>query len=135
MDAPHDIGALRARLAARGDLALAVVFGSVARGEARPESDLDVAIQPAAQFSAVDEARLVEALARATGREVDLVRLDRVEDVVLRREIARGLPIREAVPGEFARFAADAMLVWLDLAPAYLDAQARYLAHVAAGGR
>lgn len=122
-------------LGARSDLALAVLFGSVARGEARPDSDLDVAILPTGRFSAVDEARLVEALSLASGREVDLVRLDRVEDVVLRREIARGMPLREAERGDFARFAADAMLAWLDLEPIYLDAQARYLAHVAAGAR
>lgn len=32
---------------ARGDVTLALVFGSVARGEARTESDLDIGILPA----------------------------------------------------------------------------------------
>jgi len=135
MGGHDDIDALRSVFAGRDDLGLVVLFGSVGRGGARPDSDLDVAIVPSRPFSAMDEARLIDAVARISGREVDLVRLDRTEDVVLRREIARGTPLHEAAPGTFARFAADAMLAWLDLEPTYLDAQARYLARVAAGAR
>ena len=99
----------------------------------RPDSDLDVAVLPLGAWSAVDEAALVDALERATGRDVDLVRLDRVDDVVLRREVARGLPLREHTPLAFARFAAEAALEWLDFEPVYLEAQARYLRRVARG--
>jgi hypothetical protein len=94
-----------------------------------------VAIVPVRAFSATDEADLIEALHRETGREVDLVRLDRVDDVVLRREVARGLPLREAAAGAFARFAAEAVLAWLDLEPIYLAAQARFLQVVAKGAQ
>ena len=68
---------LRALLAQRTDLALVVLFGSTARGCARPDSDLDVAVVPLGAWSAVDEAAFVDALERATGRDVDLLRLGR----------------------------------------------------------
>jgi predicted nucleotidyltransferase len=127
---------LRKLLAARDEVALAVVFGSVAKGSARPSSDLDLALLPTGAFSLEDEARLVPDLERATGREVDLVRLDRTEDIVLRREIGlHGVAVREARPGNFARFRAEAQLDWLDLEPTYLDAEARFLRRVAAGPR
>ena len=71
----------------REDVALAVVFGSFAKGTSREASDLDLAILPTGAFSLEDEAQLVDAVERATNREVDLVRLDRTEDIVLRREI------------------------------------------------
>ncbi len=118
-------------MAPRSEFELVVLFGSMASGVARPDSDMDVAILPSGPFSAADEARLVDELERVSGRDVDLVRLDRVDDVVLRREIARGVPVREQTPGGFARFAADAALEWLDLEPVYNDAQARFLRRIA----
>jgi len=127
---------LRGLLGARDEVALAVVFGSVAKGTARPSSDLDLAVLPTAALSLEGEAQLVQAVERATGREVDLVRLDRIEDIVLRREIGlHGVAVREARPGNFARFRAEAQLAWLDLEPTYLDAEARFLRRVASGSR
>jgi predicted nucleotidyltransferase len=68
-------------LSAVAPLSLAVVFGSVARGEAREGSDLDVAILPAdGELSLSEQGAIVRALERASGREVDLVLLDRVDD-------------------------------------------------------
>lgn len=120
----------------REDVALAVVFGSFAKGTAREASDLDLAVLPTASLSLENEAQLVDAVERATNREVDLVRLDRTEDIVLRREIGLyGVAVREARPGNFARFRADAQLAWLDFAPTYLEAEARFLRRIAAGTR
>ena len=123
--------ALRSVLRERHDLALAVLFGSHAKEKEHPESDLDVAVLPNDAFSAASEAELADALWRATGREVDLIRLDRIDDAVLRKEIASGVPVYETEPGTFARFAAEATLAWLDLEPVYLAAQARFLRRIA----
>ncbi len=51
-------------------------FGSSARGEARPDSDIDLLVeyQPDAEWSLLDTARLREELAELFGRPVDLVR-------------------------------------------------------------
>lgn len=130
------LDAVRGVLATREDVALAVVFGSFAKGTAREASDLDLAVLPTASLSLENEAQLVDAVERATNREVDLVRLDRTEDIVLRREIGLyGVAVREARPGNFARFRADAQLAWLDFAPTYLEAEARFLRRIAAGTR
>lgn len=131
---PDELDRLRAALPDLQRVGLVVLFGSCAKGSPRADSDLDVAILPSGPLSAADEADLEDALGRAGGRTVDLTRLDRTDDVVLRREIARGLLLHEGQPGVFARFRADAMLEWLDLEPVYLDAQARYLKRVAGGG-
>ena len=56
--------------------ALAVyVYGSVARGEDRPDSDLDVAILLPPKVQIPDKLALMAGLSRATGREVDVVSL------------------------------------------------------------
>lgn len=66
---------------------LAVLFGSHARGAARPGSDVDVAIR--LSDDSPEETRGVElALGRAAGRDVDVVPLD-ASPPLLRFEIAR----------------------------------------------
>jgi predicted nucleotidyltransferase len=62
---------------AAGAPRLAFVFGSVARGTARADSDLDVAIDLGRPLTADDKLRLIDALAAASGRAVDLVDLRR----------------------------------------------------------
>ena len=70
-------------------LQLAILFGSHARGAARPDSDIDLAILPAdPDLSLGDENALVADLERATGLQVDLVRLD-LASPALRWRIAR----------------------------------------------
>jgi predicted nucleotidyltransferase len=72
---------------------LAVLFGSASRGEATRGSDLDVGVLLDAGRE--DAAALEVALARATGRRVDVVRLDAAPPL-LRFEIARdGRPLLE----------------------------------------
>jgi len=50
------------------------VFGSVARGDARPDSDIDLAVDltPGAEPSLLSLAALKDAIAEALGRPVDL---------------------------------------------------------------
>ena len=62
---------------AAGEPRLVLLFGSVARGTARADSDLDVAIDLGRPLTADDKLALIEALAVASGRPVDLVDLRR----------------------------------------------------------
>ena len=98
------------------DVRLAAVFGSAARGEAGPRSDVDLGLllDPDTR-----EARLgVEAaLRRAMDRDIDLVYLDTAPPQ-LRFEIARdGVLLHARSPGDWADFRARAMIDWWDWAP------------------
>jgi predicted nucleotidyltransferase len=68
------------------------VFGSVARGDARPDSDIDLLVEFAPGSSLLDHAALVRALAELLGRRVE-VASDRglrasVRERVLREAVA-----------------------------------------------
>lgn len=52
---------------------LAIVFGSVARGTATAQSDLDLAVIAQKPLQAAEKIQIIEALAMATGRPIDLV--------------------------------------------------------------
>lgn len=54
---------------------LAIVFGSCATGKARPDSDLDIAVDAGQTLTPVQHLALIGALAELTGRPVDLVDL------------------------------------------------------------
>jgi predicted nucleotidyltransferase len=62
---------LRDALSGRADIHLAVLFGSRARGKARPDSDIDLAVQG----EGIDRLALARDLSLATGHEVDVVDL------------------------------------------------------------
>jgi predicted nucleotidyltransferase len=94
---------------------LAVLFGSAARGDAAPGSDLDIGVLCDAGHE--NTAALEVALARATSRRVDVVRLD-VAPPLLRFEIARdGRLLLERTPHAWSDFRARAMTDWWDWAP------------------
>ena len=69
---------------------MAWLFGSAARGQAGPRSDVDVAVLVARPFEAMDELRLREALAGATGTAVDLVIADEAPPLLAREIVAEG---------------------------------------------
>lgn len=58
-------------LAGRREVRVALLFGSRARGEHRPDSDVDIAV-----LGDVDRLALAAALSRATGHEVEVVDLE-----------------------------------------------------------
>jgi predicted nucleotidyltransferase len=106
-------------------LRLAILFGSAARGRLRPDSDLDLAILPRDDLTLADELELQRAVARACGREVDLVRLDQAS-TVLRWQIARhGEVVLADPPVERVRFFARAASDYADLRPALVAASRR----------
>lgn len=84
------------RLAAHPNIAFASVFGSVAEGTARPDSDLDVGVLAKSPLGPEERRALVEALAEIAGRPVDLVDLREAGPVLLlsalrgKRVVGRG---------------------------------------------
>lgn len=67
-----------------------MVFGSVARGTARADSDLDIAVQAAQRLTTSQKMRLTGDLAVAMGRPVDLIDLRTVGEPLLGQILKHG---------------------------------------------
>jgi len=80
------------RLAARHGASNVRIFGSVARGEAGPGSDVDFLVDMGPEHSLFDRLALLVELREALGREVDVA-----TEQVLRPEL-RERVLREAMP-------------------------------------
>lgn len=107
---------LRQVAASWPEIRLAVLFGSMARGEGRPSSDVDIGLilEP---YSAEVRFRVDAQLGRAAGREVDTVLLDKAPPL-LRFEVTRdGVLLFEREEGLWTAFQAKAMVDWWDWAP------------------
>lgn len=73
------LSALRRALRTEPNVRLAVVYGSVARGDDTPDSDLDLLVS-LAEDRPDAAVKLAVRLERAVGREVDVARLNRIQD-------------------------------------------------------
>jgi len=113
------VESLKAVLERTPGVRLAILFGSWARDEAGPASDLDVALWPQdGDLSLAAESSLQAELERATGKPVDLVRLDRADTMVQWRVARDGVLLQASTPVEFVRFRAAAASEHADFAPA-----------------
>lgn len=90
LSSPSPIEAVRQVLAATPGIELAFVFGSVAHGRQRPDSDIDVAVQARAPLTAAFKLALIGDLAQATGRAVDLIDLRTAGEPLLGQILGRG---------------------------------------------
>ena len=66
---------IRQILSRQGDIRLAILFGSLAAGDATPQSDLDLAVLMRIPLSAETKMTLIGELSQAIGRPVDLIDL------------------------------------------------------------
>jgi len=115
-------------------LRLAVVFGSVARGEHHAGSDVDVGIvpvDPALPLRA--ELELQRRLEGACGRPVHLVRLDRASTLLKWKVANDGRPVVSDPPHMWSRFVAASAIEFAELAPQLRDAEERFRARLASG--
>ena len=69
---------------------LALLFGSVATGRQRPESDLDIAIAAKHRLTADEKMGIIASLAEATGRPIDLVDLRQAGEPLLGQILTHG---------------------------------------------
>ena len=85
-----DTARIQSTLQRHSGLELAFVFGSVARGAARDDSDLDIGVQAARALSARQKMDLIGDLAEALGRPVDLIDLRTVGEPLLGQILTHG---------------------------------------------
>jgi uncharacterized protein len=71
-------------------IALAVLFGSVALGRERADSDLDIAVAAKQALTADEKIALIDALAESTGRPIDLIDLKVVSEPLLGQIVRHG---------------------------------------------
>ncbi len=77
-------------LARHTSIVIAVLFGSLAADRAHQESDVDLAIASTAPIPPEGRILLIDELAVAIGRPVDLIDLDRTHNPLLQQVLAHG---------------------------------------------
>lgn len=121
---------LRRVLQGRRDVQIALLFGSRARGDARPASDVDVAVHaPGADLFA-----LAAALSQVTELEVDVVELGDASVPLLARVLREGIPVYEGARGQLAAWRARALADLETDGPWFARMRDAWLAKVARDG-
>lgn len=69
---------------------LAILFGSVAQGQPRTDSDIDIAVAGGRALTATEKVAIIEALAVRTGRTVDLIDLESTSEPLLGQIVRHG---------------------------------------------
>jgi predicted nucleotidyltransferase len=96
-------------LAALPDVWAVYVFGSFARGEEWPESDVDIAVLLPPTRRIPDVLQLMGSLSESIDRDVDVVDLRRVGDVLRREVLESGRTLFESDPVKVLAWEASAM--------------------------
>ena len=78
-------------LTRHGGIRVAILFGSLAKGRATPESDLDLAVLMDAPLSAETKMVLIDDLSQAIGRPVDLIDLRVAGEPILGQILKHGI--------------------------------------------
>jgi predicted nucleotidyltransferase len=81
---------IEAVLARHPSVKLAILFGSLAAGPARFDSDLDLAVSAATPLDTQSRIDLLGDLALAFGQPVDLIDLDRIHGPLLHQILTKG---------------------------------------------
>lgn len=113
------LDALRRALEGEPDVANAILFGSRARGTARPDSDVDVALEliAGAPRDAQALGGLASRLESAAGRPLGLVLLDEAPPPLAYRIFRDGRLLIERDHARLVRRKARAILDYLDFKP------------------
>ena len=82
--------AILAAISTQPSIRLAILFGSLAVGEGRMESDLDLAVDAGRSLTAGEKIALISELAGRTGRSVDLVDIQAVGEPLLGQILQNG---------------------------------------------
>jgi len=124
MDQAALIEQLRQALAAHAgdDVACAYLFGSTARGEARDDSDVDLAVlyEPAPPRTLMGGSELAAGLEKELRRTVDLVILNRAPPDLVHRILRDGELLLERDASARVRFEVRARNEYFDVLP-YLN--------------
>lgn len=85
---------LEQALEAFPDLEMVILFGSIASGRATENSDIDVAVQAAQPLTAEQRLELIDAIALAFDRSVDVIDLATAGEPLLSQIVTTGVRVR-----------------------------------------
>lgn len=88
---------LFAALEKRGDVRLAYLFGSLARGTARPDSDVDVALSLGRSMTTAEKIDLIGSIGALLGRPVDLIDMEIASGAILGAVFQEGVRLIDDV--------------------------------------
>lgn len=115
--APDVVLRLRERLEAEAGLDAAILFGSAARGQLSPWSDVDVAVLRSARGAApTDLTALAVALEVECGRDIQMLDLERAPADIRRTVLDEGSVLFARTPGRLEDLAEATMLEYWDMA-------------------
>ena len=86
----HLIHAVQAAVHAQPTIQLAILFGSLAAGRGKAESDVDLAVDAGRLLTADEKLALISDLAVRTGRSVDLVDIQAIGEPLLGQILRHG---------------------------------------------
>jgi uncharacterized protein len=127
---PGLIAALQSALAGRKDVELAMLFGSFARGRARPDSDVDVAVLG----RGLDVLSLAVELGDAVKRDVEVVDLAGAGYPLTQALLRDAIVVHQGRPGSAAAWRTRAILDVETDRPCFERMRNAYLKHLAEGG-
>ena len=81
---------VRDALARCSNVSLAIIFGSLAAGRPRADSDLDIAVGADKPISMPERIAIIQTLAEVTGRPIDLIDLAAVTEPLLGQILKHG---------------------------------------------
>jgi len=110
------------------EVRLAYLFGSQARNEARPDSDVDIGIVVRGQEDLLVDLRLADRLSEAVQKPVDVVVLNRASAILQHEVIRDGMRLFEASPMERRLYELAAFKDYVD-AIYFQEQRVRRLAH------
>ena len=110
------------------EMRLAYLFGSFARDEARPDSDVDVGIVVRGAVDPLVDLRLADGLSEAVRRPVDVVVLNQASAILQHEVIREGVRLFEASPMERRLYELTAFKDYVD-AVYFQEQRIRRMAH------
>jgi predicted nucleotidyltransferase len=128
---PRDLVLARDALSRLSEVRLAIAFGSVARGEALDDSDVDIAVSVKSGTSLLELGRV---LSLAVGREAHIVSLDDVTIPLLEELVGDGVVVHEAEQGIAAQWRSQALCTLEIDGPWYARMRDAWLRRVAERG-
>ena len=96
------------------EVRVAYLFGSQARNQARPASDIDVGIVVKGGTDPLIDLRLADRLSQAMGKTVDVVVLNRASAILQHEAIRDGVRLFEASPMERSLYELAAFKDYVD---------------------